>query len=405
MNGTEGGAIHRFWRLSAAGFAATAVTFGPGRMGYGLFVPEFRSAFSLSTSAVGFVASLGYFGLVVGLLVAQAQLTRRGPRWPVVSGLAAATVGMALVAVAPSLPVLALGVFLATSSAGLAWTPFNDAVHRKVSSEARPTSLSLVSTGTAVGIVLAGVAALVVVIGGLSWRVAWACFAGASAVVSFGNWLAFRDVDKARGDGPAQGWGELVRPAALPLLAVGFVLGTTSAIYISFAADHVVATGRLPGVPVAAMPAWIFIAYGLFGLAGLLAGRIERIMGLPLLLRLLMLAAGSSLALVALAPDSWAGVVLSAGGQGVFVMTTSAVLAFWSERVFPSLPSRSFTAALLGAAVGSVAGPAVAGVVADAVGAQATFLGAAALPLATALLLRGRHVWQRPVGTAPAEPP
>jgi predicted MFS family arabinose efflux permease len=59
----------------------------------------------------------------------------------------------------------------------------------------------------------------------------------------------------------------------------------------------------------------------------------------------------------------------------------------------------------LGAAVGSVAGPAVAGVVADAVGAQATFLGAAALPLATALLLRGRHVWQRPVGTAPAEPP
>ncbi len=399
-----GGVISRFWSLSAAGFAATAITFGPGRMGFGLFVPEFRSAFSMSTSAVGFVASLGFLGFFVGLVIAQAQLTRWGPGLPVVSGLAAATVGMGVVALAPNLPVLAIGVFLATSSAGLAWTPFNDAIHRKVRFEDRPSALSVVSTGTGVGIALAGVAALVVVLGGLSWRLGWAFFAAASAVALFGNWVAFRGVGKARSDGPKEAWRELVHAAVVPLAAIGLVYGTTSAIYIAFAADHVVMVGGVPGVPVAAMPALVFICYGLFGLAGLLTGRVEAMIGLPLLLRLLMLAGALSVALVAIAPDTWTGVILSAGGQGVHVMMTSAVLAFWSERLFPSLPSLSFTVALLAAAVGSVVGPAAAGIVSDAFGAEAMLLGTAALPALTALLLRDRHVRERPPRAAPPEP-
>ena len=405
VNGTEGGVISRFWSLSAAGFAATAISFGPGRMGFGLFVPEFRSAFSMSTSAVGFVASLGFLGFFLGLLIAQAKLTRRGPGSPVVSGLAAATLGLGIVALAPSLPVLALGVFLATSSAGLAWTPFNDAVHRKVRDEHRPFALSIVSTGTAVGIALAGLAALIVVVGGLSWRLGWACFAAASAVALLVNWVAFRGVDKDRSDGPEQGWKHLLHPAAIPLLVTGFVYGTTSAIYISFAADHMVTAGGVPGVPVGTMPALVFICYGLFGLAGLFTGRVRAMVGLPLLLRLLMLAGALSAALVAIAPDAWAGVILSAGGQGVHVMMASAVLAFWSERLFPSLPSLSFTAVLLAAAAGSVAGPAAAGVVSDAFGTEAMFLGTAALPALTVLLLRDRHVWERPPSAAPPAAP
>jgi predicted MFS family arabinose efflux permease len=404
MNGTEGDVISRFWSLSAAGFLATAVTFGPGRMGFGLFVPEFRSAFSMSSSTVGFVASLGFFGFFLGLLIAQANLTRRGPGSPVVTGLAAATTGMGVVALAPNLPVLAIGVFLATSSAGLAWTPFNDAIHRNVRDDARPSALSMVSTGTAVGIALAGLAALLVVLGGLSWRWSWACFAAAGAVALLRNWVAFRGVDKDRSAGPRRGWRDLVHAAAVPLVASGFVFGTASAIYISFAADHIVTAGGLPGVPVTAAPAIVFICYGLFGLAGLLTGRIEAAIGLPLLLRLVLLAGTLSVALIAVAPDTWAGVVLSAGGQGVYVMMTSAVLAFWSERVFPSLPSLSFTAVLLAAALGSVVGPAAAGVVSDAFGTEAVFLATAALPALMLLLLRDRHVWERPPGEAPPEP-
>jgi predicted MFS family arabinose efflux permease len=332
-------------------------------------------------------------------------LDRRGPGLPVLSGLAAATVGMGIVSLAPTLPVLASGVFLAASSAGLAWTPFNDAVQRTVRAEDRPSALSAISSGTGLGIALAGLAALAVVLGGLSWRVCWAFFATASALALLGNRAAFRGVARAPDDGSQQGWRDLVHTAALPLLVIGFAYGTTSAIYIAFAADHAVAAGGPPGLPASAAPALLYIVYGLFGLAGLLTARVRDVVGLPALLRLLMLAGALSVGLVALVPGVWAGLIASAGLQGVHVMMTSAVLAFWSSRLFPALPSFSFTAALLAAAAGSVLGPAAAGLVADAVGAEAMLLGAAALPAATAAFLRDRHAVDRPAGALrPAGP-
>lgn len=389
--------IARFQYLAVAGFAATAISYGPARMGFGLFVPEFRSAFDMSTTAVGFVSSLGFAGFFLGLVIAQGLLVRRGPAVPVMSGLIAATAGMGIVALAPNLTVLAVGVFFAASSAGFAWTPFNDAVHRKIQDVDRPTALSQISTGTGVGIAAAGLAALAMVLTGLSWRACWAFFVLASALALIANWAALHGVERDPAGVPERGWRDLLRFAALPLFAIAFVYGTTSAIYISFAADHMLESGGVRGVPTAATPALVFVVYGLFGLTGLLAGGLKRLVGLPWLLRLLMLAGALSAALAAFPPGNGSGLISSAGLQGVHVMMTSAVLAFWSERLFPSLPSFSFTAALLAMAAGSMLGPAVAGVVADAFGTGAMFLGAAALPAATALLLRDRHVRERPL--------
>lgn len=372
-------------------------------MGFGLFVPEFRSVFAMSTSAVGFVSSLGFMGFFIGLLIAQALQKRWGPEVPVLSGLAAASVGMGIVALAPNIATLAIGVFLAASSAGLAWTPFNDAVHRKVRDPDRPTALSVVSTGTAVGIAFAGIAALAIVLGDFSWRMSWAFFAVASAVAFLGNWIALHNVEKDADTKPSDGWRNLVHAPAIPLYVIGFVFGTTTAIYISFAPDHMVTAGGVSGVPIAATPALAFICYGIFGLTGLLTGRAKGMIGLPMLLRLLMLVGALSLALVALFPNTWAGLIFSAGLQGVHLMMISAVLAFWSERHFPSLPSLGFTAVLLAAAAGNVLGPAAAGLASDAFGAKAMFLGTAVLPAMTALLLRNRHAQERPDETVKPE--
>ncbi len=390
--------MSHFHSLSAAGFAATAISYGPGRMGFGLFVPDPRSTFSMSTSAVGFVSSLGFLGFLIGLLVAQALLSRRGPAAPVLTGLLAATIGMGIVALAPNLPVLAAGVVLAAASAGFAWTPFNDAVHRKVRDADRPTALSRISTGTSVGIAAAGLAALCMSLAGFSWRFCWAFFALASALALAGNRAALRRAGLAPAPASAAGpsWRALRQGAAKPLFAIGFVFGTVSAVYLAFAADHVVTAGGVPGVPAAATPALVFIAYGLFGLAGLLTGRITAAIGLPWLLRLTMLAGAVSVAILGLLPDSWAGLIPSAALQGIHVMMTSAVLAFWSERLFPAFPSFGFTAALLAVAAGCVAGPALAGMASDRFGAGAMFLGTAALPALVAVTLRERHAQDRP---------
>ncbi|SEO97641.1 Predicted arabinose efflux permease, MFS family [Salinihabitans flavidus] len=394
---SEGCAITYFQSLSAAGFAATAISYGPGRMGFGLFVPEISATFSMSSTMVGLVSSLGFLGFFIALMIAQALLSRQGPGVPVLSGLGAATAGMGIVALAPNVPVLAVGVFLAASSAGFAWTPFNDAVHRKIRDVDRPAAFSEISTGTSVGIALAGLSALVVALTGLSWRWCWAFFSLAAAAAFVANRMSLRSVEKASDAVPEVRWRDLFQGAAAPLFAIGFVYGATSAIYISFAANHIRESGGVPGVSAAATPALVFICFGLFGLVGLLTGRLKGRFGLAWLVRLVMLSGAGSVILVAALPDSWAGLIGSAGLQGMHVMVTSAILAFWSERLFPHLPALSFTAALLASAAGSVLGPAAAGAAIDAFGAQAMFFGAAVLPVALLIVLRDRHVRDAPV--------
>ena len=82
-----------------------------------VFVPEFRSTFSMSDTGVRAssraLASAGFF---VGLLAAQVLLLRVGPAVPVLVGLAAATPGLGIVALAPASGCFAAGVAVAASS-------------------------------------------------------------------------------------------------------------------------------------------------------------------------------------------------------------------------------------------------------------------------------------------------
>jgi predicted MFS family arabinose efflux permease len=356
-------------------------------MGFGLFVPAFKSSFSLTPATVGLISSLGFAGFFIGLLVAQYLLNRKGPAAPVLTGLAAATLGLGVVALAPNATVLAAGVFLAASSAGFAWTPFNDAVHRKIRDADRPTALSEISTGTSVGVMLAAAIALGMVFTGLDWRICWGVFALLALASLIGNWAALRPVGRAPEAAPDASWRMLLQQSAVPLFGLAFVFGITSSVYISFAADHF-SQSSLLGMPNSAVPSVVFLSYGFFGLAGLLTGTIRDRIGLAPLVRLLLLAAGSSFALAALLSDSWTALVISAGLQGINVMMTSAVLAFWSEKLFPSLPSMSFTATLLATASGSVIGPSLAGLVLKGPGPEVAFLGTAAIPLIAAFALR-----------------
>ena len=66
-------------------------------------------------------------------------------------------------------------------------------------------------------------------------------------------------------------------------------------------------------------------------------------------------------------------------------MMVSAILSFWSLRLFPGRGSLGFIAALIGVAIGSVVGPAVLGVVAEAASLAAALLLTATIPLIASL--------------------
>jgi len=381
-------------RLASAGFVATAIAFGPARMGFGLFLPEFREAFALSTTRAGLIASGGFLAFLLALPLSAWLGARTGPRLPVILGALSAGLGFALVALSTSAGMLAAGVALAGASAGFCWTPFNDAAERVVPVMARAGALSAVSTGTTVGVTVAGALALAVTVAGLDWRGVWGVFA-------LGAFVAAAMAARALPAGPHRTSAgtlpvrRLRRRDLAPLHAAAACFGATNAVYLSFAADHVVATGGLAGMPEAGAAPVIFLGYGLFGLVGLATGRIEARLGLSAVVRAIFAAFTLSLVLVALAPGSWAGVVISAGLHGAAVMMFSAVLSFLTLQLFPGRGSRGFTVALLAVAAGSVIGPALAGVLAESAGTGPAFLMTATLPAAVALLFTGKAYGQR----------
>ena len=374
-------------RIASAGSAATAIAFGPARIGFGLFLPQFREAFSISTGTAGLISSLGFASFFLALVCSYRLIARLGPRVPIVIGMIAATLGLAAVAAAPNAIVLAIGVCLASVSAGFSWTPFNSAAQQVLYERDRPEALSVISSGTAIGVMLAGLLALSLVFFGYGWRVVWVVFTVGAAGAALANYLALTDTVEPIGEVPSRKWGELATRSAIPLYLVAFSFGLTNGIYVTFAADRVTEQGGLAGLPSQSSGAIVFAAYGAFGLLGLLTVRLKSTTGLPWLLRALNIGAALSIAIIAWAPTSWGGVIVSAGLQGIFVMMISAVLSFWSERLFPDLASLSFTAALLITGAGNIAGPAIAGVASSAFGPVPMFLGTAALALATSLVL------------------
>ena len=126
------------------------------------------------------MASGLYAGYLAALLAVGLLAARTGPRLPVLAGLLSAGVGTALVALSPNPAVLAAGVVLAGTGAGWSWAPYNDAVGRTLPASSRDRVLSVISTGTTLGVALTGLAALGAAAYGLPWRAAWFAFAAGS---------------------------------------------------------------------------------------------------------------------------------------------------------------------------------------------------------------------------------
>lgn len=381
--------------LAAAGFIATAVAFGPARMGYGLFLPHFRDSFALSIEISGVIASAAFAGFLLALPLAAWITVRSGPRIPVVVGGLCAGAGTALVAAAPGAATLGIGAALAGASPGFSWSPFNAAAKRSVPAGQRSRVLSVISTGTTAGIAAAGAAALVIAYQGLAWRWAWSGFAFAALAAAAVNWRVLaagpitRPAPAVRLYAAKRGLRHMLRADALPLLGTALSFGMVNAVYLSFAVDHITGSaGQMGLAPGMAGPV-IFIVFGIAGTVGLFTGDAEKRLGLAIVLRLIFVAAGASLLLLAVLPGHWTAASASAALHGASLMAVSAVLAFGSLRLFPHAPAFGFTAVVMVMAAGNVLGPAVAGASAGQFGMESALIGAATLALLSGIVLPG----------------
>ncbi|NGO73292.1 YbfB/YjiJ family MFS transporter, partial [Streptomyces boncukensis] len=130
-------------------------------------------------------------------------------------------------------------------------------------------------------------------------------------------------------------------------------------------------------------------AMGLAGLAGVLTGPAIGRYGLRGVHTGLFAGMSAAVGLLAVAPGSLPAVLGSAVLYGPCFMAGSGLLAVWSHRVFPEQPSTGFSATVFFLGLGTMAGPAGAGLLADAVGLRGA-LWATALLGAGSLAMRPR---------------
>lgn len=370
--------------LIGSGTAMIAVSFGLARYGYGLLLPDIRAELRLSSGTLGLIGTGAYLAYLLATVAVSLLASRGSPRSPVLVGGALATGGMALLSEARSAVVLAAGVLIAGMSAGLVYPPFSDLVHRVVPAPGRPRALSIISSGTGWGVLLAGPVALAA---GASWRLVWLVFAAVAAAVTIlaALLLPGRPTTTAN-SGPDQlarlSWSWFVCPRSGPLLAGAFLVGLGSSVFWTFAPDLATsAAGRADAGRL--LLTAVGVSSILAGLTGALLERVDGRTAVPVT----ALALAAAMGLLAVAPASGAATVTAALLFGVAFNVLIAVQAIWSQVVFASRPTTGLGAVSTMVGLGLLLGPAVAGLAADALGLPAVFAAAAVLVALVAVLL------------------
>jgi predicted MFS family arabinose efflux permease len=362
--------------LVALGVGLIAISYGFGRYTYGLFVPEIREVLGIGPAAIGAVAGAGHLGYILSVLLCMRLIRAYSPRGLMLLGGGCAAGGLGLVGLAGSPFVLALGLFLASMSAGWIWTATPDAVRQLLPPEEEAGVLAWANAGTGVGVLLAAPIALLL----LSWREAYLAYTGLSLAVTLWAGLVLPHL-KPDADAPViqlrLKW--FVGPRSGPLLGNALLAGVVAAIYWTFAVDLIVVAGR--DAPWVGRLVWF--ASGAAGVLGIPVAALIRRYGVRRVVPANAVLMALAMGLLAAFPTYLAAILLSAVLFGAGFIVITGLLAIWSVDVFEDRPSAGIGAALVLIAVGQVIGPVIAGLIAEVTGLIPVFYGAALVSLAS----------------------
>lgn len=355
--------------LTAAGLAIVAVTYGLARYCFGLFLPDIRQEFGLSSELIGLIAGLSYMGYLAATFTGSWLSTVFEPRLPILLGGIAATVGMGLIAWSPTPAVLAAGVFVAGTSPGLAYPPFSDVIVRHTEASRQNVVYAWINSGTGFGVAFAGPLALYA---GGDWRLAWLVFAALALAITFWNALALPRRNVHSETGPrAVPLRILMDRTARTLFVSAFLFGVVTAVYWTYAVELLT---MLTGNPRDAVLFWIVL--GIAGVTGCFAGGLVNRWGLGGTYRLLAILVGASVGTLPLLVETRIGIYLSAAcfGAGFIVMT--ALLGMWSMRIFRAAPSVGFGFTFFLLSLGQGVGPVLSGFLIPVTGHSMLFFAA-----------------------------
>jgi predicted MFS family arabinose efflux permease len=358
----------------ASGAALIACCYGFARFGYGLFTPVLVEEFGLSSGEAGAIAATSYVGYCAAITVSAALTRRAGPRAVAAGAGVVATVGMAVVAVAPSAWVLAAGILIAGTSTGVASPPLAAAVSQRIRGAAADRAQTVVNAGTGIGVLISGPIAFALFD---HWRIAWGVYALIAAAVTV--WVAMTvqgGPDSAAATAQAPRW----RDGSAALVAASFMTGIGSIAVWSFGRDLIASEGSA-SVAVASI-AWTVL--GAAGIAGGLGGDVMQRLGLRRAWLGTTVAMSAATVLLALAPGDVLAIMAAVSVFGAAYIGLTGLVLVWSTRVYPDAPSLGVGLSFFTIALGQAVGAPAVGALIPVLGATTTFVVFAALGAAAA---------------------
>ncbi|MDB4837317.1 MFS transporter [Marinomonas sp.] len=378
--------MNGFWVNGVFGLWVVGTTFGIARYGYGLFLPQAQETFHIGPILQGTIGSGSYGTYVIATMIAAYMSHTRGPRLPVLIGLLFAFSGMALVSVAKTAELFAVGIIVAGASPGFIFPALSDWSIIKGSGNS-DRLFSIMNSGTGAGVVLAVPLALAVSVD--TWQIAWIMFTAITLALGIVSIFIVPTKKRVLPNNTIKTTHLDLRymliEGAAPLYFCAFIAGLTTAVYWTYSVSAIVSYDSIANH--IQRPELLFwTVTGLSGLLGALAGDAVLKLGVITSFKLTILSICIALALITFKDGGLTSMLFSAFIFGASFIFITGILSVWTMRVFIERPSIGIGYTFLIFTFGAMFGPFLGGLLISHSGYLLMFSVFSTLAFLTALI-------------------
>lgn len=409
--GVQKRSIHYGWYVIGAGTLCIFAGLGFGRFALGMLLPAMGASLQLSYSQMGMISTANFVGYLLAVLVCGHISARIGSRLLIFLALLLVAASMLLVSLAGSFITVALFYTLTGMGSGASNVPMMALVASWFGSRQRGKAAGFIVIGSGFAILLSG--KLIPYLNQLrqtdGWRISWLTLGIIVLAIAIICFLVIRDTPAELGLQPFVGkknpqpqedfsFGNNLAPVTKKeiyhLGAIYFLFGYTYVIYATFIVTTLVQERGFSEIAAGNFWSWVgFLSLFSGPVFGTLSDRFGRKAGLIMVFSIQMCA----YLLVALALPGFF-LYLSIGCYGIVAWAIPSIMAaLVGDYVGPQKTARVFGFITFIFALGQIAGPAVAGFLAEKFGSfsssffMAAFFAAMAV-LLTSILKKPAHV-------------
>jgi MFS family permease len=397
--------LHYGWVIVAAGTLCTLACLGLGRFAIGMLLPSMASTLHLSYSEMGFISTANFLGYLISVLASGLWITRTGARTLIFFALLLVGTTMILISQTKGFTSLLVLYMLTGAGSGAANIPVMGLVASWFSSRRRGRAAGFIVIGSGFAIITSGklIPFINASAGPEGWRISWLVLGSAVVVIAFISLVLIRNRPEEKGLKPV-GFVESDAPspagtAVSPRLheesvyrkrviyylgTIYFLFGYTYVIYATFIVTTLVKERGFSETVAGSFWAWVgFLSLFSGPVFGTLSDRLGRKTGLIIVFFLQMV---SYLLVATRLPGAF--LYLSIAFYGIVAWSIPSIMAAAvGDYVGAHKAGQAFGLVTFIFGFGQIAGPAIAGLLAERTGSFSGSFYMAAVFAAAAIVL------------------